>query len=404
MRDTLLSTSCSWQLPPNAPARDPPCSASFVHSCHGVCRVPYKHWLPVSQASHRTWQCGGRTTSIRENDAGLRALLRATASRGGQCTLAVTGDSIMHDVWSALVSGAIRLGERLLACDFNAGHSGWLEAERSFCGANKSRAERLALPRQALLSSHATFSTDLVLHSPRGIDRGSTASRSASKPVLLDGSPRIACAKLTIAYHESFMARSVISKLMRGVSLKPAGDVLSSASLVILGGGTHANSVEDLVALADTHLRPYLAALDSVTAVAKATTARAPGAAVPSAGVRLLWLETPPQHFPSHDGSGSYSYSAVVSQRRCVPVTNQTLAAWRNKALDKWAEQHWPSSGGGGGGGVARAWQRLRLFDLLLPRHGMHGVGKPDVGPDCTHYCYAAAMYEPLWRRAARFF
>lgn len=361
--------------------------------------MPGKHWLPSYGSAFASSTCVSRADervhAISSNGTGgIRSLLAAAAALGSPCRIVMCGDSVIHDLWAAAVSGVARLGHKLVECEFNAGHSGWLEGERQFCNSNKSKSERMRLPKQDLLTSFAVFA--ISNHSK------DQARRRSGRPPTDDAR----CSKITLQYYDSFLLRSFQAKYMRDVAPPSADELISSSSVVIVGGGSQANTVPELVGLANKYLKPWLlrssprsdavglASFDSssngdggggLTSISSTehlnSTSKLDGAA------RIMWLEIAPQHFPHPDGTGSYSWTGLATNRRCVPIRNVTGANWRNDALERWAEQIMRRARDDVGEKILtpRTWHRLAWFDILQNRHDMHGLSfHPTMGPDCT--------------------
>merc|ERR1712060_69908 len=107
---------------------------------------------------------------------------------------------------------------------------------------------------------------------------------------------------------------------------------------------------------------------------------------------KILWRETLPQHFPNNRGSGLYrgrpgseAFNKMCSQRDCVPVTNRTLANWRNEYFENWlmaeaSPEH------------VRGLRVIRVFDVFLERHDLH-INQCD----CTHFLYSPFTWQHFW-------
>ena len=58
----------------------------------------------------------------------------------------------------------------------------------------------------------------------------------------------------------------------------------------------------------------------------------------------------------------------------------------------------WQLRGERGGGGVAPL-ARVRTFDLFRARGDLNVGRQLNNVTDCTHYCYAPLLFEPVWER-----
>ena len=111
------------------------------------------------------------------------------------------------------------------------------------------------------------------------------------------------------------------------------------------------------------------------------------------ASARLaILVQTPPQHFPSTDGSGDFfrrpwlhvwRLKKALGRDPCERITTLHGPGWRNDVLEA----------------VARRRPRvkiLRIHHLLMPLHRLH------INGECTHWCWHSELWKPAVDAFAR--
>ena len=383
--------ACNWRL---ATAREfnasvPPeqrtlkhnfrsCTSPFRHSCLGSCRDS-QHYLMGWSPLRRICADAADDGPARK----LAALLR-THVHAPTCRLSLAGDSIMHDVFVALLAGALSTpGFDVFACSIGNGGpepTEWkaLETEGFCAGSKWSR----GLESEMARGVGRSFTSWAILNASR-----STGLRDA------ESSGASSCPTVTIQYWETGRDYSGSKWANRRGERPKAALVGAVSSVILLSVGSHANNLAALHALWQRDVLPYLswlkrtaaeaeggvgtrAANHSHQAVGTSTVgARAVDGTI-EAGVlptRVLWLETPPQHFQTAEGDGSYRVGSnrsadSTTRKRCVPVDPRS-SRWRSDAFAAWLAPQEPPRPSEAFGGT---WSVVRTFGVFLPHHDLH--------------------------------
>lgn len=373
-RDPYLSRS-----PPGTPN----CSFAFKHGCLGTCRglIPGYH-LDDSRSASYIYDDGSRPAPI-DAYAGLRKLLFRALEDGGPCSIGFSGDSVIHDVWSATVTGAMRLGFRPTRCVCSAGTLKWHSLETRggaahFCPSSASEPG----------ACYVVLDTSNIAAD----DADATSSNSSSSRPQTN----MTCAAITIRYHQIVPNRHLAALPQHHRYIMPAKQVLSLSSIVIHHVGLlHGNTEAEASLLLDQHFQPLI---EEVSSRWQHSWVHNDGRARSCA--RLLWLETMPQHFKTPTGSGLFS--DVANRRdphmRCKPVTDVNASSWRNHLYTRWSRSRREPAQelrAISGTTTVPAWLDVAQFDALLPRYDMHPFS------ECTHWCYSPFLYMPMWEGVA---
>ena len=371
--------------------------SSFAHGTPGQCRRSGSR-LPANATalnlefksnSQPTWSLPSQHDSAKF--ASLQRVLHLVAPPA--CGLTFLGDSVSHDTYMASLVGALHAGMTLEDCSWGAvvqpGVSTYLAAERiATCNGTDSWATS-HLSDQRVGSSFQCARL-IVRHVPFLVKR-----------------------KKGDAMASPLEVSSWLSRLKDDVFKQPG-------SIVIMNIGLGANRGTDYEYLLENMARP---AFD----VAKLVP--------PRDRARLLWRETTPQHYRSYSGSGLYV--DMRGNGTCAPIGKPAsgeasadqlrTANWRNRQFERWsrmwrvrpavasnptrallrnqtrvkarANSTWLSNITWGAelpsGSASLFHIILGTFTALVPRWDLH------IPPDCTHYCFAAPLWEPLWASAA---
>ena len=211
------------------PRMTPNCSFAFKHGCLGSCRgyIP-GYALDDSRAAAYIYDDGSETSPV-DAYSGLRSLLSRALRDGEPCSIAFSGDSVIHDHWSATIAGAIRLGYQVARCVCSAGTLKWhsLEARNEgapFCPSIDSEpGECYAILNVSQVTSAAAI--------------GATTHKRVKAP----GD----CPTLTIRYHQIVPAKHLAALPRSHRRMMPPKQVLTLSSIVIHHAGLlHCNSGE----------------------------------------------------------------------------------------------------------------------------------------------------------------
>lgn len=330
----------------------PKCTASFRHSCLGACRglapgyeLPHGHRAATLIHDPQTSGRGGVDVHPL---GGLQQVLARTLTNGGACSIGFAGDSIMHDLWTASVAGAMRLGfvPKVLGvasrqmkaptrCVCSAGTALWhaLEATQPptaalfvnntanqtarpdpFCVSNihepglcyvlfgvNDEAARAVL--STISSANSTYPNASVIHSPH---------------------PDHHCRTLRLRYHQIVPAHHLATLPPHHRRIASPREMLEGSSVLLHNAGLmHANSPTEADRLLDENLLPILSLIsrnlksraslksrtvlntqEDVRGTDEADEERSPheNSTLAPSLARLLWLEAPPQHFPGQSG------------------------------------------------------------------------------------------------------
>ena len=353
------------------------CAAPFYHSCLGVNR----HGEACDDSAKLTHTCSGAS-----GDDGLRSLLTKHV-HPPSCALSVVGDSTMHDLWAAAVSGAMGLpGFRLETCSFTAGADLWHAAEARHAALwNRTASFCHNTPTRAQKNPDVTF----PMKNSR-VTAGWVSTATFAGP---HGGTSTGCNDVAIRYWRVGEPRA--GWHVRAHIAKPTGTVIGDArvsSAILVSLGTHANTPNQIRQIFESDMLPLL------STVTKALASKSSANARPA---RLLWLDSPPQHFATKTGSGSFG-DAVSESGTCAPITDTRLAGWRNAAFAAWSKP-WRGS-------LGAAWAAVPTFDIFFDRHDLHVTyysgrteqNRKGMKWDCTHFCFSPLLYVPVWERAAR--
>ena len=507
----------------------PACSAPFRHSCLGACRglapgyilssghraatlvydddeaapgpgaTDSDHATPREATRRHPGHVNASKVGRRRHPlGGLQRLLAHALTNGSPCSIGFAGDSVVHDLWSASVAGAMRLGfeARVLGvasrqlkfpvrCVCSAGTNLWhaLEATRPSSAVNA--ASYVDRSRGGVRAAGATASTTnnndpdwnrtatrTSVHAPPpfcasnpsepglchvlfsvsddAIRNVFPAAANASAPSsnfhasATTTAPRPPPARLTecrtlrMRYHQLVPERHLVTLPAHHRRVASPAEMLEGSTILIHNAGLmHANTAMEADKLLDDNLLPLLRVVAAHRSRAggdddwlapktrteerqgggRDTAGKGAGEAVgesgrsalpePSSVARLLWLETPPQHFLGGSWQAWRDLKSAVAARggllptKCDPVADREAAAWRNIHFSRWTRQRqaqWavsqPSSSSSGQQqrSDATLFRTVSFFDALLPLASMHSQR------DCTHYCYSPFVYGPAWQ------
>ena len=349
----------------------PQCNSSFKYACLGSCQKAIKGYnLRDSRSAAYVYDPGGARPQPIDAHAGLRTLLGRALEDGSPCSVGFSGDSVIHDIWSAAVSGAMRLGFTPTRCVCSAGIPTWhaLQGSSPLCPSDRSQPG----------ACYAVLNTS-----------GAELREAAQTD----------CAVLTLHYYQIVPAKHLAALPAHHRPIASPQKVLSSSSVVVHHVGLlHANDESEAQFMLDRHFAPLVQAVEAASAESSWVFGVRPGRPRPSRA-RLLWLETMPQHFRTRTGSGLFS-DALHRQGphpSCPQIANESAAAWRNAFFARWS-QPWRERALLAGASTAEdgrsrllfkapLWMDVPLFDALLPRGDMH----PAL--ECTHWCYSPFLY-----------
>ena len=419
--------SCNWRRADNAELAHvaPTCHGDactvgliFPHSVIGRCRFAEYHLgdnisaelLCAPDANHH------HKNESHDGTAAFRLFVLAAmnmAETAAQCEISIAGDSLSHDMWSAAVTGMlIQLRLPLLACQFTAGSEHWFREEHAaggtsgLCGANDADRAGSGVGVDGVSKHYHSFATFDV------------TSLSYSQHQIHPSRPRARCSNLTISYWEVGrpLSRWEVAYRLKTPNVK---QILRRSSVVLASLGTHANDLRELGSLFDATIRPLVQEAFRIQASKALDACNAPDSGHGSNATfgrahTVVLLDTPPQHFSTHTGSGTFKDGLRKDggkQHRtpCTSVTNVTAAYWRNAAMDAWVEaeavaqqQQWRNATMSCETRLSPppAWSLAHRFDIFLPRADLHGIGG-EVS-DCTHYCFTPFLYDVVWRRIAQ--